>query len=168
MGMGQEEAKPSLPSKGRASETSLLVAPDLLGTWMWMRSVVNVIWSLFSRACSPTSPWAISWPLTAFVQHLTVTPEGSRPPLLSPLVLELGEAILKLWSYHCWDQGSRRGAFQEGGGWWASRGRVRRGTSPVRTAWGGSQCQLCPGPARSRYYSPSLPIVGRYFNKRCL
>lgn len=103
---------------------------------MWMRFVVNVTWSLFSRACSSASPWAISWPLTAFVQHLTVAPEGSRPPLLSPLVLELGEARLKLWSYHCWGQGSRRGAFQEGGGWWASRGRVRRGNKPCEDCMG--------------------------------
>lgn len=102
---------------------------------MWMRSV-NVTWSLFCRACSSASPWAISWPLAASVQYLTVTSEGPRQPLLSLLVLELGEARLNLWIYHCWGQGRRRGAFQEEEGWWASRGRVRRGNKPCEDCMG--------------------------------
>lgn len=49
----------------------------------------------------------------------------------SYLVLELDEAGVSLWRYHCWDQESRRGVFMErDGGGLAGGGGRRRGYSP--------------------------------------
>lgn len=81
------------------------------------------------------------------------------------LVLELGEPGVSLWSYHCWDPGSKRGVFMEGDGGGPTWGGEGDGAVPAgphgedHTAG----C-ICPGPSKKQL-EQSIRTLGGCFNE---